>query len=121
MLSHPIVHIEFSAKDRQEAGTFYAELFGWKVEQIPEMDYATFDDGKGLGGGFNPITEDNPAGTTRVYVQSDNIEADLARSEKLGGKIIQHKIEIPMTGWFGFFADPTGNIVGLYTAMPHPS
>ena len=65
MSSHPIVHIEFSAKDRQEAGKFYSELFGWKVEQMPEMNYATFDDGKGLGGGFNPITEDNPAGTTR--------------------------------------------------------
>lgn len=121
MSSHPIVHIEFSAKDREQAGKFYAELFGWKVEQIPEMNYATFDDGKGLGGGFNPVTTENPAGIVCVYIQSDDIEADLARAAKLGGKIIRHKSEIPMMGWFGIFSDPTGNTVGLYTDMPHPS
>jgi uncharacterized protein len=119
--NHPIVHVEFSARDREEAGKFYADLFDWKIEQLPEMNYATFDDGKGLGGGFNPLTDDNPAGTICAYVQSDDIEADLTRAAKLGGKIIQHKMEIPMTGWFGLFADPTGNIVGLYTAMPHPT
>lgn len=117
MSNHTIVHIEFSANDREKAAKFYTELFGWKVEQFPEMNYATFDDGKGLGGGFNPVTAENPAGTVRAYVQSDDIEADLVRAEKLGGKITQHKMEIPMTGWFGFFADPTGNIVGLYTAL----
>jgi predicted enzyme related to lactoylglutathione lyase len=121
MSNHPIVHIEFSSTDREAAAKFYSELFGWKVEQIPQMNYATFDDGRGLGGGFNPVTEGNPPGTVCVYIQSDDIEADLAKAEKLGGKTIQHKMEIPMTGWFGLFADPTGNTVGLYTDMPHSS
>ncbi len=117
MSEHPIVHIEFSARDRVEAGKFYNAAFGWEVQQIPEMSYATFKAEGGPAGGFNPVSEDYPAGTVMVYIDSDDIPADLARIEKLGGKILQGKSEIPGMGWFAFFADPTGNKVALYTAM----
>ena len=117
MSTHPIVHIEFSAKDREDTAKFYSELFGWKVRQIPEMNYATFDPGNGPGGGFNPVSEENPAGTVLVFVGSTDINADLKKAESLGGKIVVPKMEIPMTGWFGVFEDPSGNRIGLYTAM----
>lgn len=117
MSQHPIVHIEFSAKDREAAGKFYSELFGWNVQQMPEMNYATFEAEGGPGGGFNPVTEEYPAGTVMVYVQADDIDASLAKAESLGGKTLVPKSEIPQTGWFAFFRDPTGNTVGLYTGM----
>jgi len=34
MAQHPIVHIEFSAKDREAAGKFYSEIFGWQIQQM---------------------------------------------------------------------------------------
>jgi len=37
--------------------------------------------------------------------------------EKLGGKVLHPKAEIPGTGWFGVFKDPTGNVLALYTSM----
>jgi hypothetical protein len=114
-MSHPIVHIEFSAQDREAASQFYSDLFGWKVEQFPEMNYATFEAEGGPGGGFNPVSDTNPAGTVMVYVGTGDIDASLARAESLGGVIVQPKTEIPGYGWFGFFQDPTGNTVGLYT------
>ena len=114
----PIVHIEFSAKYNKEAGSFYADLFGWEVQQIPEMNYATFDTGVEPGGGYNPITETNPAGTVAVYVGTDDIDATLAKAEELGGKTVVPKSEVPGFGWFGFFIDPTGNTIGLWTEMP---
>jgi predicted enzyme related to lactoylglutathione lyase len=117
MSDHPIVHIEISAKDREDAAKFYSDLFGWKVKQQPEFNYATFEAGSGPGGGFNPVTDENPAGTVLVYVGSQDIEADLAKAEKLGAKTIVPKTEIPLTGWFAIFEDPTGNRLGLYTAM----
>ena len=116
MAQHPIVHIEFSAKDREAAGKFYADVFGWQVQQMPEMDYATFEAEGGPGGGFNPLTDDNPAGTVTVYIETDDIDATLARIAARGGKMVQPKAEIPAYGWMGIFADPTGNKVGLYTA-----
>ena len=118
MSDHPIVHVEFSARDLQEAGKFYSELFGWKVEQFPEMSYATFAAEGGPGGGFNPVSEENPAGTVMVYVSADDIEATLDRVEALGGKKVLPKSEIPGIGWFAFFQDPTGNTVALFKALP---
>ncbi len=117
MSKHPIVHIEFSAKDREEAGKFYSQLFGWKIQQMPEMNYATFEAEGGPGGGFNPVSEEYPAGTVMIYVQTDDIDATLAKAEKLGAKTLVPKSEIPNMGWFAFFADPSGNKVGVYTAM----
>lgn len=121
MSKHPIVHVEFSAKDRETAGKFYAELFGWQVQQLPEMNYATFDTGEGVGGGLNPVQENYPAGTISVYIHTDDIDATLAKAEKLGGKTIVPKSEIPGVGWFAFFADPTGNQIGLLTQIESQS
>jgi predicted enzyme related to lactoylglutathione lyase len=117
MAKHPIVHIEFSAQDREQAGKFYSDVFGWKVQQIPEMNYATFEAEGGPGGGFNPVSDDYPAGTVFVYIQSDDIEATLKKIEAAGGKALIPKTEIPTVGWFAFFSDPTGNKVALYTDM----
>jgi len=115
MSKHPVVHIEISAKDLVAAGQFYSELFGWKTEQIPAMNYATFIAEGGPGGGFNPVSPDAPAGTVLVYIDSDDIEADLAKVVKLGGAALVHKTEIPGEGWFGVFTDPTGNKLVLFT------
>ena len=84
---------------------------------MPEMDYAMFDTGEGLGGGLNPVKDDYPAGTVMVYVGSDDIDATLAKVEQLGGKTLVPKSEIPGQGWFGMFSDPTGNTIGLFTGM----
>jgi predicted enzyme related to lactoylglutathione lyase len=37
--------------------------------------------------------------------------------EELGGKVLHPKTEIPETGWFAVFQDPTGNVLALYTSM----
>src|SRR4030066_907757 len=114
MSKHPIVHIEISAKDREAASKFYADLFGWEVEQMPEMNYATFETGGGPGGGFSPIGENNPVGSVIVYVDTDDIEASLDKAVQLGGKVIVPETPIPDMGWFAIFEDPTGNRIGLY-------
>lgn len=69
-------------------------------------------------GGFNPPDMSKP-GQVLVYVDSEDIEADLKKAKSLGATIVREKTEIPNTGWFGIFKDPPGNQVGLYTDM-HP-
>ena len=118
MSDHPIVHIEISANDYESAGTFYQDVFGWEISPMPEMNYATFMSQKDLGGGFNPVSDQNPAGTVTVYIQADDIEKTLGVIEARGGKTVLPKSEIPGIGWFAFFQDPTGNIMALYKSMP---
>jgi predicted enzyme related to lactoylglutathione lyase len=88
---------------------------------MPEMNYTTFYPGEQPGGGFSPVSDQMPAGTTFVYIGTDNIEATLAKVEAAGGKTVVPKSEIPETGWFAFFTDPTGNMIGLYTGMESES
>jgi predicted enzyme related to lactoylglutathione lyase len=118
MSKRNIVHVEIPAANVQAAGTFYQELFGWKITPMAEMNYTMWEAGDGDEyGGFPEVSEDNPAGQVLVYIASDDIEADLKKVEKLGGKVLHGKTEIPSTGWFGIFKDPTGNVLALYTSM----
>ena len=117
MSKRNVVHVEIPAKDPEAASKFYQYLFGWKIESVPEMNYTMWEDGSGSGGGFPAVSEDTPAGRVLVYIDSDDIEADLKKVVELGGKVLQEKMEIPQTGWFGIFQDPTGNVLAVYTSM----
>ncbi len=117
MSKRNVVHIEIPAANVPSASLFYETLFGWKMEHVPEFDYTMWEDGSGYGGGFNKVSEHYPVGQVLVYIDSDDIDADLQQIEKLGGTIVTPKTEIPGTGWFGLFKDPTGNTLALYTSQ----
>lgn len=118
MSKHPIVHVEFSAQSHQEAARFYSSVFGWETQEFPEMDYTTFSTGGDAGGGFNPISEDNPAGRVMVYIGCDDIPATLAKIEANGGTVLVREFEVPGQGWMATFTDPTGNLVSLWKSVP---
>lgn len=121
MFNHPIVHIEFAAHDPNELSQFYHDLFGWQIQRDETLDYTMFQTVEGgLGGGFNSISETNPAGTVIVYIAADDIEATLDQVEATGGKTLMPKTEIPDTGWMAIFLDPAGNKLGLYKSMQPP-
>ena len=117
MTKRNVVHVEINAGDVQAASKFYESLFGWKMEHVPEFDYTMWDDGSGFGGGFNKVSEENPVGQVLVYIHSNDIDADLKKVAKLGGTVVRPKTDIPGTGWYGLFKDPTGNVLALYTSM----
>src|SRR5262245_46143037 len=118
MAAHPIVHIEFATTDPQAASKFYGDLFGWEIQNVPEMNYVMFAATGGPGGGFPQAdNEMYKPGDVLVYIGTDDIDATLARIEALGGKTLMPKTEIPGSGWFGIFSDPTGARAALYTAM----
>lgn len=117
MTKRNIVHIEIPTGNSKESAEFYGKLFDWHIVHDEQMDYTMFDPHEGPGGGFSPLGENIKPGDVIIYVNSDDIESDLKRAEELGGKIVQEKMEIPNTGWFGMFKDPTGNTIALYTSM----
>ncbi len=117
MSKRNIVHVEIPAANVEATGSFYQQLFGWKLMPMPEMKYTMWEAGDGDEyGGFPEVSEDNPAGQVLVYIASEDIETDLKKVEKLGGKVLHVKTEIPGMGWYGIFKDPTGNVLALYTS-----
>lgn len=117
MSKRNVVHVEIPAADQPAAAKFYQELFGWKITAMPEANYTMWEAGDGSGGGFPSVSDESPAGQVTVYIDSSDIEADLKKVEKLGGKIVRPKTEIPGFGWYGIFQDPTGNALAVYTSM----
>jgi len=120
MSAHSVVHVEIPSTDPKVNAKFYGDAFGWKLDHDEQFDYWQFKPETGATGGF-PGT-DGPSGgkigEVIVYIGTDDIEASLAKIESLGGKTVAPKMEIPGTGWFAFFEDPSGNKLALYKRMP---
>jgi predicted enzyme related to lactoylglutathione lyase len=123
MTKHPIVHVEFAANDPSASAKFYGDLFEWPITSAPEFDYYMFDTQAGVGGGFPRINPEHgyKAGDVVIYVDTDDIEASLARAVSLGATDVEPKSEVPGMGWMAFFKDPGGNRVGLWKAAPRPA
>ena len=117
MTKRNIVHIVIPTSDRVKSGKFYEQLFGWKITHDDKMNYTLWEPTTGPGGGFTMLDETTKVGNILIHVASDDIEADLKKVEKLGGKVFRHKSEIPGIGWWGVFTDPTENMIALYTDM----
>lgn len=110
-----INHLELASKDLKETKRFYSRLFGWRFEMFGD-GYAMFRTSKkGLGGGFQ-LSKKVAPGTTRFYVEVDNIPTAQKKAASLGGRIMKRKKSIGGgMGYWGTIRDPHGNEVGLWS------
>jgi len=119
----PVVHFEIGCKDLAKTRAFYSDLLGWAYNpDFPNMamvnNLGPFAEKKtdGIGGHINSLGHE-PHQYVTVYVAVDDIEATLAKAERLGGKTLITKQEVPGMGWFAWFTDPEGNALGLWKPM----
>ena len=118
-------HFELPADKPERARKFYAAVFGWKMSEVPEMNYTMVRTGlvddKGMpkapgyiGGGVVPRggAVEHPVLTIVV----DEISEAEKAIEGGGGQIIQRKQAVGdgSMGYMGYFRDTEGNVVGLY-------
>lgn len=111
----PVVHFEIMGGNGNELETFYRELFGWKIDSNNPMKYGMVDTGGqpgGINGGVGPSRDG--AKRVSVYVEVDDMQATLERAESLGGMTILSPTEVPGGPKLAMFADPAGNITGLF-------
>src|SRR5262245_43731832 len=99
-MPHPVVHWEIAAENGEQLQGFYAQLFDWKVEVDPNLNYGMVDTGGGgINGGIFSTGGKMPPYVT-FYVAVDNLQAALAKAESLGGKTVVPPTEIPQVGAF---------------------
>lgn len=114
-----VVHFEASAKDGNSLREWYGKTFGWQFNVMPEMDYATVDNGgRGINGGVGG-TGPAPAASAIFYVAVPDLQKTLDQVEKLGGKTAMPVMEIPNIVTLAQFTDPDGNLVGLVKDDPN--
>ena len=126
MVDHTIVHFEFPANDVEKLRKFYKELFGWKIEKMPgPMEYWTIEtvpvDEKGrptrqgVNGGM--MKKQHPVHRPVNYIAVESVDEYSKKIEKLGGKILLPKQEVPGIGWWAFAQDPEGNDLAIFQSV----
>lgn len=120
MSGRSIVHIEIPSSNHQTTKDFYTKLCGWGFEDVPIGDkyiYTTFKTGN-VDTALSEISETNKPGDVILYFGSEDLDADLARVQELGGKIVLPRQEVEGFGAYGIFMDPTGNKVAFWQEAP---
>ena len=115
-VSPRICWFEIPADDLDRAKTFYGELFGWKIANMPgASDYMHIDTGgpeEALDGGM--MLRRSPGQPITSYIFVESISKYAANVEKLGGKVHVPKTEVPQMGYFAICEDTEKNVFGLW-------
>jgi uncharacterized protein len=117
-MGNPIVHFEIMGADGPALEKFYAELFGWHVQSMPEMNYGIVDThaGGGINGGIGATPDGNAL--VIVYAEVDDPQATLDKAVSLGATVAMEVMAIPGAVTLAQFTDPQGNRIGLVQSDP---
>ena len=127
-----IVHFEIPSDNLERTKKFYTELFGWKMEKMPGTDqreYWTFftttnnrgSSGGGEGDELRTVSggmmeRQMPQEPIMIYIGVDSVTEYSNKVERLGGKVIKQKTEVPGYGWFAICTDTENNGFALWEA-----
>jgi uncharacterized protein len=109
-MGNKVAWFEINSKNSKALHEFYSKAFGWKIDDT--QGYGLIDTGDGaIGGGIGEAQGPNQV---TFYVEVPDLAASLKQIEKLGGKTVVPITEIPNMVTFAQFADPHGNVIGLF-------
>ena len=117
-MANPVVHFEVSAKDAAAQREFYTSVFGWDTTVHEGSNYTMLDTGArdgGIDGGLGQ--NEHGQSFVTVYIQVDDLQAYLDKAASYGATPIMPPMDIPGgegSGSIALFADPEGNVIGLY-------
>ena len=112
-MGQPVVHFEIGCRDKEKTRAFFSSAFGWSITEMGPASMVNTGSTTGIQGHITALGHE-PHNYTAFYVQVDDIPAYLTKIASLGGKTVVPPVSIP-EGTFAWFADPEGNIVGLWT------
>jgi predicted enzyme related to lactoylglutathione lyase len=122
MNSH-VSFITLGVGDLSRAKQFYGEGLGWPI-QVDQGQFASFQPAEGSstvalyprkvlaadagvaaeGSGFSGVT------FSYIVRSDERVDEVLAEAERAGGKIVRPAERARWGGYFGYFADPDGNL-----------
>jgi predicted enzyme related to lactoylglutathione lyase len=107
------------SKDPKAAIAFYTEVVGWKTQPFDEGSHYVMWVGRQgpLGGVMQLPDEAAKMGAPPHWignVQVADVDATVALTKKLGGKIYKEPADIPTVGRFAVIADPQGASISVF-------
>jgi len=122
-----IVHFEIEATDRNRAKSFYAQAFGWQMQEMGDdmgnYVVVTTGDPKEPGGINGGIYTPMGGGKKELNAFScvvgvDDIEDAMTSVRSAGGEVMGEKMDIPGVGTFARCKDTEGNIFTMLQPQP---
>jgi predicted enzyme related to lactoylglutathione lyase len=120
-----VVHFEIPYDDGDRARRFYAEVFGWQLQEFPDLQYTMVSTGPVTDEGFPAETgfinggmfDRSTAGEVNrpvLTIDVDDIDATWKSIEALGGRTVGEKVPVGDMGFAAYFTDSEGNLIGLW-------
>jgi predicted enzyme related to lactoylglutathione lyase len=114
-------HFELVTTDLEKTAAFYREVFGWQVDKWEgPVEYWLVTSGDpstpGINGGLMHASPEM-TGTINT-VETDDIDAVLAKALANGAEVVMPKDVIPSVGYQAYIKDNCGIVVGLHQADP---
>ena len=126
-MANTIVHFEIPADDPEKLAEFYRQLFGWKFQHEPSMNYwlietvPTDEQGRptepGVNGGM--MRRMAPQQQITNYVGVPSVDECVKMAQELGATVVVPKQAVPKMGWFAQFIDPQRNLIAVFQDDPN--
>ncbi len=117
---HRVTHFEIPSDNPEPAMKFYSEVFGWKFSQFGDTPYWLAntgpDDKPGIHGGL--MKKNHPSQPLTNAIEVDDLDVMLTSISSHGGVVVVDKMPIPGVGWYAYFKDLDGNIMGVMQTDP---
>lgn len=117
-MGQPVVHWELWSQNPAAVAKFYQDIFAWKIEDYPQMNYRivhTEGGGMGIDGGIMQAPPDgSPPINLTCYIAVDDLAAYRDKIVAAGGKICVEEKPVPGMGTLSLFTDPDGRMMGLW-------
>ena len=110
---HTLAYAELVTPDLGAARAFYGAAFGWQFNDYgPTYAGIRTADGSGEVGGLNTNGTPGPGGALLLIV-SEDLDSSVAAVESAGGRLVAPPEAYPGGRRFTF-ADPAGNVLGVF-------
>jgi uncharacterized protein len=125
-----VVHFEIPTEDHPRAKQFYGEVFGWQLQDMPvgtdvytmaitspvDEQFMHRESGA-INGGMFKRNPELPVTSPVITIGVDSIDDHVPRIEAAGGSLVVPKGEVPEMGYYAYFKDTEGNLMGLWETM----
>ncbi len=122
-----VIHFEIPYDNIDRVKTFYENVFGWKINEIPMMHYhivtTVQTDEKQMPKEFGAINggmyERSMGGsqTPVIVIGVSSVDAHIEKVKAAGGAIVFDKRKVGDMGFYAQIQDPEGNIIGIWETV----
>ena len=117
-----VVHFEVPTDNLLRARNFYAQVFGWKTTDLPELGTVMLETTESEYGLPKRPGAINGSMTLRhdfsrqpvIVIAVDSIDKTIALVEVAGGTVVQGRTAVGDTSHYARVVDSEGNVIGLW-------